>query len=222
MRGPPVTSGWGKTNRAPPTPTSLARWRRLKIACPQTRVETARRRWWCGRRDGVVRSPATIAGVDDVNGKLRLVLDEARAALSQQHEDLNAVRARTSGVMTFAGLAAAFVGGLSLREAGPVDGWIYGAAGAFVVVVLAVIYVNVPRTFTFSNDAATMLDEWQLPERTADETAEHLARYLSKHVTQNQSRIDPLGVAYVVAIAGFGLELTFLLLDWASRASSAS
>ena len=155
--------------------------------------------------------------MEEINAKLRLVLEEARAALTQQQADLNAVRSRTSTILSFAGLAAAFLGGLALRGDAPLHGWTYGSAFAFAGVVVAVVYVNMPRTFTFTNDAGVMLDDWQLEQRSSDDTAEHLARFLAQHVKENQPRLDRLGWAYVAATACFVLELAFLLLDLRGR-----
>lgn len=155
--------------------------------------------------------------MEQISAKLGLVLEEARAALAQQHADLSAVRSRTSTLLSFAALAAAFLGGLALRDDGPLRGWTYASSVAFAGVVLAVLYVNMPRTFTFSNDARTMLDDWDLDDRTSDDTARHLAGFLAQHVTENQPRLDKLNMAYVAATGFFVLEVAFLFLDLRGR-----
>lgn len=155
--------------------------------------------------------------MDQISANLGLVLEEARAALAQQHADLSAIRSRTSTILSFAGLAAAFFGGLALRDDGPLRNWTYASSAAFAGVVLAVVYVTLPRTFTFSNDARTMLDDWDLEHRSADDTARHLAGFLAQHVAENQPRLDRLAWAYITATALFVMEVLFLFLDLRGR-----
>lgn len=152
-----------------------------------------------------------------VDARLGLVLEESRATLRQQQSDLQAFRSQAGSLLSFAGLAAGVLGGLAIRDDAPLHGWTYAAAGCFAAVVLLVLFVLMPREFTFSNNAATMLTEWDLETRSEDDTAKHLAQWLAKHADRNQPKIDWMGRAYSAAMLGFVAELVFLFLDLNGR-----
>lgn len=152
-----------------------------------------------------------------MDARYGMVLEEARASLQRQQTDLAAVRAQAASLLSFAGVAAAFLGGLALRNDAPLERWTYASALAFCLVAASALFVLTPRTWIFSNDAARMLRDWRLEERTPDDTAKHLAGWLAQHAARNRPKLKWLTWAYTVGIAAFAAEVLFLFLDLRGR-----
>lgn len=149
--------------------------------------------------------------------RIGLVLEEARATLTKQHGELLAVRAKFSTLLTFAGVAAALLGSGAFESGADSSVLMYLGAAAFGVVVIFTLLVNIPREFTFSTDARTMLEEWDIDARTVDETGRYLARFLSDFVHMNQPKIDFYNRIYLWATLAVVLELLFLFFDLQGR-----
>lgn len=151
-----------------------------------------------------------------VDDALAIVLEEARATMRQQQADLHAVRSQSSAVLSFAGLAAAFVGGLALRDDAPLSRWTYASAASFALVALCATFTMWPRVWIFSNDAAAML-RWDLKAYGGDDTARHLATFLAQNSEVNSPKLARLTIAYSVGLVALVAELAFLFLDLAAR-----
>lgn len=151
-----------------------------------------------------------------VADRFAFALEEARRALDQQQADLNSLRDRAGNLLQFGGLAAGFIGALTLRGDAKATGWTYFGALVFFVLGVLVIAVLWPRYFTFTNDATVMLDD-DLWDREPDEIAEHLARYLVKHNDRNAKVIGRMMKCYTAAVIAFLAEMVVLLVDLLGR-----
>jgi hypothetical protein len=71
-----------------------------------------------------------------------LALDEARRALDRQADEVSSIRARTTAFVSVGGLAAAFVGGLAVRNDASLTLW--AALGAILLALLLGVAVAPP------------------------------------------------------------------------------
>jgi hypothetical protein len=71
-----------------------------------------------------------------------LALDEARRALDRQADEVSSIRARTTAFVSVGGLAAAFVGGLAVRDDASLTVW--AALGAILLALLLGVAVAPP------------------------------------------------------------------------------
>jgi hypothetical protein len=147
----------------------------------------------------------------------RLILDEARAALSQQRDDLHKVRDRTSSLLSAGGLVATFFGALTLRNEAGLTIWIYGAAVMVVALAGVTTYIQRPRVFTFINDPSTMLEDWPLDTLDADGWARRLAECLDEDYRKNSEKITRLMWAYIGGLTAFAAEVGLFGIDLALR-----
>jgi hypothetical protein len=162
------------------------------------------------------RRPEPAPVVRGADESLVLILEEARRALVQQQSDLNALRDRAGNLLQFAAITAAFLGGLTLRGKATLTDWTYAGATSFVVLSVVLIFVLLPRHFTFTNNAKVMLETWDL-KKGPDYVAKHLARWLQTHYETNQKRIDRMTVAYIAAIVALAAEVSLLFIDLVRR-----
>ena len=113
-------------------------------------------------------------------------------------------------------MAGAFLGNQAFRTDG-LSEWSYASAVAFLVVIVVVVYVNLPRTFVLSNDAKVMLEQWDLENLSPDDTTRHLAGHLADNAARNQTTIDRMTRAYVSGLFAFVAEVAFLFANVALR-----
>lgn len=169
-----------------------------------------------GRFFGRADPPPVEAATDE---RLTIILEEARRALDRQHADLNSLRDRAGNLLQFGAIAAAFLGGLTLRGKAPLTEWTYAGAAAFVALAVLTVSVLWLRTFTFANNAVTMLDDWSLddPDGDGNYVTEHLARHLQNHYNTNYDEIKWMARFYLAAICALVLEVVFLFVDLMRR-----
>jgi hypothetical protein len=153
---------------------------------------------------------------EPVSERHALVLEEARRGIEHQQKDVNAIRDRAGHLLQFAALAAGFIGALSLRPGAELTEWTHRAVWAFVVLTVLLLWVLLPRKFTFTNDPLVLLDEegWDLEP---NDLAEQMARALAKHADRNQKKINWMMYGYIAAIVALLAEVYFLLMDLMGR-----
>ena len=153
---------------------------------------------------------STASGPDQ---RLVIALDEAVRAVMQQQQALEQVKQRATAILSAAGLAAAFMGGLAARDEEDVLGpAAFVALGAFVALALAVLWILQPRTFTFENSPKALLG-WVDDDYSLDAMRRHLATYLEDHYDTNQTKIDHMTRAFQIASLLLVVEVVALLLD---------
>jgi hypothetical protein len=150
----------------------------------------------------------------EVSQQVQIALSEAERSLVNQREDLRAIRDRSVSLVTFAALAGTLAGGLGIvTRQGKLDPWSISGTLAFGITALVTAYCQWPRVFTFCNDARIMLDGWQLDQRSPDEVAAYLARYLACHHEQNSKKIRVMHYAFQVGLGAFTLEVISLFVE---------
>jgi hypothetical protein len=157
---------------------------------------------------------------DQRDQRFTLALDEARRAIDQQKVDVDNVRSRSAALLGFAGLAASFVGGLTLRDDVERSRWIFVGVGAFVGIAACAIVIHWPRKLIFAQSSATILDWLDANETTA--TMRHLDRDLAEHFaghySRNQRKINGMFWAFQIALFLLLIEIVALLIDLRGRA----
>jgi hypothetical protein len=145
-----------------------------------------------------------------------LALDEARRAVDRQAEDVASFRTRTTGLVSVGALAAAFIGGLALREDAPLTVWTILGAALFAALLVVAVFALWPRSFKFTTDARVLVDWIDGDEGQSADLAEmdrDLALHLAEHYDANAGTIDWLRRFYVAGLVILIFEIAFLLLD---------
>lgn len=88
-----------------------------------------------------------------------LALEEARRGFDQLAGEVSDVRNRSVSLLGMGGLAASFLGGLTLRNGAPVTAWTWVAVAAFVVLAALCAVVLWRRHFHVSQDPAVLV-QW--------------------------------------------------------------
>lgn len=145
-----------------------------------------------------------------------LVLEEARRAVDQQVQDLGDLRARASSLAGYAVLVAGFLGGIALRDGGSVGGWMFAGFVALVGSVLTTVFIQWPRTFTFSLDAEGMdsrIDE----DHTMSQMTRDASLGLAAAQKLNKGTLGVLHLAYSLGLSALVAEVVLLLVDLTRR-----
>jgi hypothetical protein len=147
-----------------------------------------------------------------------VALEEARRAIDQQHKDFASVRERSTGLLTIGGLAAAFLKGISARQAGsPITSWSVVAAIAFLGIAVIVFRQQWRKTIVFRQDALQILEWIEQSGFTGDRTKRTVAYYHGVHVRQNQSVLGRMTRDYQLGVAFLSVELVALIVDLRGR-----
>jgi len=153
--------------------------------------------------------------VDDQ--RYELALTEARRGIDGQREDLAGVRDRASGLLAVAGLSAAFIGGLSIRDGADLSNWTIVAAVAFTGLVVVASFVLWPRKFTFALNAEILVAWANQEAATTSEMDRRLAEHLTNHYDKNEKAVRWLFRAYTAGIVLLAVEIAALLIDLRGR-----
>jgi hypothetical protein len=139
-----------------------------------------------------------------------IALEESRAGLDRQREDLRQVRDRAGQIFQFGALAMGVLGALALQDKDNPNGWVIAGGACFVLLTFLIAVIWLPGSFTWTNDAATLLEaEW---DRSVEEVTEHLARYQARHYSDNQRTIQIRMGVYSVALLVLCSEVVLLLV----------
>ena len=148
--------------------------------------------------------------------RYELALDEARRALDKQASDLMSLRERSSGLVGIGGLAAAFLGGLAIRNEEPLSAWTVAGAASFATLLVIAVVALWPRQFVFTQHAdqlVTWADEGDDPA----DMDRNLALHMTNHFDANATRLDRLTRLYTAGLVILVLEISFLFVDLRGR-----
>jgi hypothetical protein len=147
-----------------------------------------------------------------------VALDESRRAIDQQREDLRSIRDRAASLLTVAGIAAAFLGGLALRdEQARLGFWTFVAAFAFIGIAGIVIAILWPRSITFAQHPQTVVSWIEAYGADTSKVSRDLALHHGRHFDANRAVLEGLTVAYQVAVGLLPIELLALTFDLRGR-----
>jgi len=146
-----------------------------------------------------------------------LAVEEARRALDQQKDDLKTVRDRTAAMVGLGGVAAAFLGGLALRDEAPISGWTIIGASAFVVLTILMVLTHLTYTFVFSQDAAQIVLWADHFGAGKADMQRNLALWMFEQYLKNRKTMLWLWRAYEAALVFLLIELLALVLDFRGR-----
>ena len=146
-----------------------------------------------------------------------LALEEARRGFDQLAGEVSDVRNRAIATLGMGGLAASFLGGLTLRNGAPVTGWTWLAVVAFVALAVLCATVLFRRGFHFSQHPKVIVGWAEHHGATASEMERDLALWLGKQYDENRSSVDRLGLLLSVATVAFLVEIAALLIDLVGR-----
>lgn len=148
--------------------------------------------------------------------RYELALHEARRAVDRQASDVQSLRERTTSLVGIGALAAAFIGGLAIRDDARLSVWTYLAAAAFGLLIAIAVYTQWPRRLTFTH-YADQLVTWADEGDAVADMERDLALHMNRHHAANARRLDWLIRAYVAALVLLVFELVFLIVDLRGR-----
>lgn len=150
--------------------------------------------------------------------RLRVAYEEGRRALDLQSHSLDELRGRSSTLATIAVVTTAFLSSLALQGGRPPNVLTWLALALFVILIVALCAILLPRTFIFTNDPLVLVETWiDDQERDLDDTFRHLARYYGENCKTNQIVIDRLSWAFTLATGALCLSILLMLTDLATR-----
>jgi hypothetical protein len=159
-----------------------------------------------------------VPAVPNDSDRYTLALDEARRALDRQADDVAGLRQRTTGLVSVGGLAAAFIGGLAVRDNAPLSVWTAVGVLAFAALLAVAVFALWPRKFVFTQHSDQVVG-WVDNDGSA--TAGDIARDLALHLTiqygRNAPKVDRLTDFYTVGLALLVVEIVAMLLDLRGR-----
>jgi hypothetical protein len=146
-----------------------------------------------------------------------LALDEARRALDQQVNDVARIRDRTTNLVMVGGLAAAFIGGLAIRDDAPLTVLTVLGAVAFTTLLAVAVAVLLPRRFVFTQHAQVLVSWAEKPDATAERMERSLALHMDGHYRGNARRLNRMTVLYGIGLTLLLVEVVLLLFDLRGR-----
>src|SRR5581483_7947088 len=108
------------------------------------------------------------------------------------------------------GLAASFLGGLTLRNGAEVTWWTWAAVAAFVVLAVVCSRVLWRRRFHISQNPAVLVQWAEHHGASRAEMERDLALWLGKKYDENRISVDRLGRLLSVASIAFLIEIAAL------------
>ena len=142
-----------------------------------------------------------------------LALEEARRGFDQLAAEVSDVRNRAVSLLGMGGLAASFLGGLTLRDEEAVTGWAWLAIAAFVVLAVICAMVFWRRRVHVSQHPTVLVQWTEHHGASRDEMERDLALWLGKKYDDNRVSVDRLGRLLGAATVAFLIEIVALLLD---------
>lgn len=146
-----------------------------------------------------------------------LALEEARRGFDLLSEELTRVRDRAGQVLGIGGLAASFLGGLSIRDGASLTAWTWLGIAAFTCLVGLCVAVLWPRKFFSSVDPEQLVRWGDDQDNTIDDMHRDLALRLGQSYVVNRGIVDNLNLLYSAAAIALIAEVVALLLDVRSR-----
>lgn len=146
-----------------------------------------------------------------------LALEEARRGFDQLAGEVSDVRNRSVALLGMGGLAASFLGGLTLRNGAPVTPWTWVAVAAFVVLAVLCAAVLWRRRFHVSQDPAVLVQWAEHHGASPTDMERDLALWLGKKYDENRVSVDRLGRLLSVASIAFLVEIAALIIALVRR-----
>jgi hypothetical protein len=142
-----------------------------------------------------------------------LAYEASLRAPEKQERVLDELRARTGMLLAASSLAASFLGGRTIDGGRPAI--VVAALVAFAVSVLGCVFVLVPRpyAFTFALDGASVFEEFYDLRHNPHEVLRRLAYNLRAFWDANDTRIQPLFLAFRLASVALVAEIVLFLLS---------
>jgi hypothetical protein len=138
-----------------------------------------------------------------------LAFEQSQKRLDKQERVLEELRARTAVLLAASSLAASFLGNEAFGRAGW-DATAVVAAAAFLVTMLAAVYVLLPRkSFVFSLIGSAVYEQFYGLEQ--EEIHRRLAYDLDRFWEENDLRITKLRQGVQLAAAGLIVEVLALV-----------
>jgi len=150
-------------------------------------------------------------------GTYALALEEARRGFDQLAAEVSVVRDRAGSILGMGGLAASFLGGLSIRDGADVSVWTWLAVIAFVALAVLCVIVLWPRRFHVSQHPGELVAWAEEDGASVADMERDLALWLGKKYDENRPIVDWLSLMYSAASVAFLLEIVALILDLMSR-----
>lgn len=146
-----------------------------------------------------------------------LALEEARRGFDQLAGEVSDVRNRSVSLLGMGGLAASFLGGLTLRDGAPVTVWTWVAVAGFVVLAVLCAMVLWRRRFHVSQSPAVLVQWVEHHGASRSEMERDLALWLGRKYDENRVSVDRLGRLLSVASIAFLIEIAALIIDLVRR-----
>ncbi|WP_147414475.1 hypothetical protein [Rhodococcus rhodochrous] len=94
---------------------------------------------------------------EDPQKSYAIALEEARRSFDRLADEVTVVRDRIVSTLGMGGLAAAFVGGLAIRDGAKVSGWTWTAVTAFALLATLTAVALWPRRFHVSQSPEVLV-----------------------------------------------------------------
>jgi hypothetical protein len=124
-----------------------------------------------------------------------LVWDEARRLLDRQEKQVDALHTRSLAMLSASGVIAGLFAGQFLSEdlsASEISAVVF-ALVTFGLAAVLVVYIQWPRTYTFSHDLQPWIADLEAGTApSVDEFTYNLSRDLNDYRTANKAKIDKL------------------------------
>jgi hypothetical protein len=146
-----------------------------------------------------------------------VALDEARRGFDQLAGEVSDVRNRSVSVLGMGGLAASFLGGLTLRDNATVTAWTWVAIVGFVVMAVFCATVLWRRRFHVSQDPVVLVQWTEHHGASRSEMERDLALWLGKKYDENRVSVDRMGRLVSFASIAFLIEIAAFIIDLLRR-----
>lgn len=144
-------------------------------------------------------------------------LAEARRGFDLLSGEVEAIRGRAVAVLSGGGVAAAFIGGLTIRDGAVVSCWTWTAVGAFVGLAVLAVLVRLPRRLHVSQDPAAIVGWAEDHSASSGQIERELALWLGRKYDENRPKVNQLGTTCAVAACAFLIEIAALVMDLMTR-----
>jgi hypothetical protein len=152
------------------------------------------------------------------SSRFALAVHEGRRALDQQSNDLLSIRNRVNNLVAVGGLAAAFIGGLAIRDDNAdMTGWAWAGLTFFVALVAVAVLVQLPRSVVFTQRADHLVRWAKTPGMTQERMDRNLAIHMRNQYVANRLILSQTTGLLVSALILLLLEVGALLLDLRGR-----
>ena len=125
-----------------------------------------------------------------------LALEEARRGFDQQADDFSTVRDRARSALGTGGLAASFLGGLTIRDDTSLSRWTWMAVACFCLLAAICLAIMWPREVWASQSPVTLVRWTEEYEATRAQMTRDLAPHLGQQVTHNRDQLSVLTRLY--------------------------